>query len=143
MKIQRLTCQLGIASTFRLLGGAIAQGIYSAVIANKFSAQITERTAKIAAANNLSAQALLSAARTNTAAAYAKVPGINPSIQSMATLAVKLSYVQAFRLVFLIAIAFGVSAIIAAACTRSTNVATKNNDRAVVLKNEMEVSETK
>jgi hypothetical protein len=61
----------------------------------------------------------------------------------MTTLAVKLYYVQAFRLVFLIAIAFGVGANVAAACTRSTNVAKKNNDRAVVLQIEVEVSETK
>ena len=55
---------------------------------------------------------LLQAATENTADAYEEVPGITPKIISAAGLAVKYAYVDAFRLVYLVAIAFGVLSIV-------------------------------
>ena len=83
--------------------------------------------------------ALLAAATQNTAAAYANVPGISNAIEQGTRMAVKLSYVQAFRLVYLVAIAFGACAITASFCTVSTDKGKKNNTLAAPL---MNVSET-
>ena len=55
---------------------------------------------------------LLQAAAMNTADAYKKVPGITPKIRAAAGMAVKYAYVDAFKLVYLVAIAFGVLSII-------------------------------
>lgn len=53
-----------------------------------------------------------------------------------AQLAVKESYVEGFKLVFLVAIAFGVLAIAAACCTRSVEKGKKSNEQAARLENE-------
>jgi len=54
-------------------------------------------------------------------------------------MAVKVAYVDSFRLVFHVAIAFGGLGMIAALCTRSVDVRKKSNDRAVRLENEKSV----
>lgn len=82
--------------------------------------------------------ALTKAAAINTAAAYNAVAGMTPELAANAVTAVRQSYVQGFRLVYLIAIAFGAAAIAAAASTVSTDRSKKNNARAVVMKNEIE-----
>lgn len=55
---------------------------------------------------------LLQAAALNTADAYSDVPGITPNIIAAAGMAVKRAYVDAFSLVYLVAIAFGVLSLI-------------------------------
>lgn len=81
---------------------------------------------------------LITAAAANTAAAYSAVQGMTPELSAAAMSAVRQSYVQGFRLVYLVAIAFGALAVCAAACTVSTDRSKKNNSRAVVMKNEVE-----
>lgn len=80
--------------------------------------------------------ALLKASATNTAAAYAKVPGINAATIAAAQLAVKQAYVHAFKLVYLVAIAFGVCAIASALSTRTVEKSKKSNEQAVHLETE-------
>ncbi|OAA65684.1 Fungal trichothecene efflux pump [Niveomyces insectorum RCEF 264] len=80
--------------------------------------------------------ALVTAAKTNTAKAYAAVPGMTDAIEAAASLAVKQSYVQAFKLVYLVAIAFGGVAVIAALFTKNTDSRKKSADRAVYLMTE-------
>ena len=77
--------------------------------------------APVIASSNLSkssASALFEAAAENTAESYealAGTPGITAKIIAEAQMAVKLAYSSAFRLVYLVAIAFGCLAIVCAA----------------------------
>lgn len=133
---------VGLAGTFRLLGGAIATAIYSAILSSKFKSALPAYVRQAAAETNFPTKdiaALVTATASNTAAAYKQVPGISQAVTEAAGLAYKLAYVQAFRLVYLVAIGFGGCAIIAAFCTMSTPVNLKNNNRAVRLKNEGQV----
>jgi hypothetical protein len=50
---------------------------------------------------------LIAAARTNTAAAYAAVPGINAQIQAAATYANKEAYLKGTQMAYYVALAFG------------------------------------
>lgn len=79
---------------------------------------------------------LIAAAKANTAAAYEKAPGISAPVMAAAQGAVKLAYVHAFRVVYLVAIAVGVLAIVCAYFTLSTDMAMKTDERAVILKND-------
>lgn len=82
-------------------------------------------------------QQLIAAAVQNTRAAYGAVAGATPELVDNAVEAARDAYVQGFRLVYLVAVAFGVLATIAAACTVSTDKSKKNNQRAVVTKDEV------
>ncbi|CAK7202974.1 hypothetical protein SEUCBS139899_005701 [Sporothrix eucalyptigena] len=129
----------GLIGTFRLLGGAIATAIYSAILNNKFSAVIGPNIDAVAEQYGLPSSswaALVTAATANTAKAYAAVPGITDAIQAAAVDAYKQSYVESFRLVYLVAIAFGAVAVTAALFTRNTDSRRKNADRAVYLMTE-------
>lgn len=137
---------VGLAGTFRLMGGAVATAIYTAILSSRFTevlpSQMTDaiKSAGVPFSEQLLA-GLVKAGQANTAAAYNAVKGITPALAAAAALATKLAYVQAFRLVYLVAIGFGGAAIIAAMCTTSTDRAKKNNERAVILKNEVKESE--
>ena len=136
----------GLASTFRLMGGAVATAIYSAILSNRFAAELPSKMAPVIASNNVAPATvakLLKAAALNTAAAYKAVPGITPQIVAGAQLAVKLSYVQAFKMVYLVALAFGGVAIISAFFTRSIPLEKKTKQRAVKMENEKSVSAVK
>lgn len=84
---------------------------------------------------------LINAAQPKTAAAYSAVSGVTPRLTALAIKATKQSYVQGFRLVYLVAIGFGVAATVAAMCTLSTDRAKKNNERAIITKNEVDREE--
>ena len=132
---------VGLAGTFRLLGGAIATAIYTAILTNRYGEVLVSKIGQIASDHAFSQsaeQSLLAAAQVNTEAAYSQVPGITDGITASSQWAVKMSYVEGFKLVYLISIAFGGLATIAAFCTKNTDTRRKNNDRAVVLKNEVE-----
>lgn len=81
-------------------------------------------------------QALIATATTGTQSALEKVPGITPQIIDAAIHANKESYVQAFKLVYLVAIAFGGAAIICAAFTKTIPKEAKTAQPAVRLENE-------
>lgn len=137
---------VGLAGTFRLLGGAVATAIYSAILSSTFTSHIpsTMRSAisksDVPYSDSL-LQSLIAAAATNTLAAYEAVRGVTPDLVELAGMATKLAYVEAFKLVYLIAIAFGALATIAAFCTVSTDRKMKSSRRAVVLKNEVSGSD--
>ncbi|KAF2805892.1 TRI12-domain-containing protein [Mytilinidion resinicola] len=145
---------VGLASTFRLLGGAVATAIYTAITNNGFASHIastvTDNVAPIYSFPSSSLPALIKAAALNTAAAYKLVPGINPQVIAAAQSAVKQAYVSAFHTTYLSAIAFGGLAIVSAILTKDTDVRMKTGNRAVQLENEkgrkeedVEVAETK
>ena len=131
---------VGLAGTFRLLGGAIATAIYTAILTNRYGEVIVQKLGDVATDFHLSEateQALLIASAKNTPAAYATVPGITDSIIAATEMAVKLSYVQGFKLVYLVSIGFGGLAVICAFCTKNIDSSKKTSEKAVVLKNEL------
>lgn len=77
----------------------------------------------------------------NTAAAYKAIPDITPAVQAAAGLAYKKAYAHAFSVTYLVAIAFGVTAMVAAFFTEDIKKEKKNNSRAVRLENEKAKSE--
>jgi hypothetical protein len=132
---------VGLAGTFRLLGGAIATAIYSAILSSKFAQAVPGkmidaiRDTGVPYSDAL-LQALVKAGNTNTAAAYEAVQGSTPALQAAAATATKLAYVNAFSLVYLVAIAFGVVATIASCFTVNTDMKLKTMRKAVYLKGE-------
>ena len=80
---------------------------------------------------------LLGAAALNTPEAYEAVPGITPKIIADAAMAVKYAWVDSFKLVYLVALAFGGLAIIAAACTKTIPKERKTLVRAIRMENEV------
>ncbi|KAF3025854.1 hypothetical protein E8E14_014780 [Neopestalotiopsis sp. 37M] len=137
---------VGLAGTFRLLGGAIATAIYSAILSSKFSEVIYDKMVDAirdsgATYSDSLLQALVKAASTNTAAAYKAVQGSTPALQAAAALATKFAYVDAFSLVYLIAIAFGAVATAATFLTVNTDMKLKTMQRAVYLRGERPTEE--
>ncbi|KAF5511964.1 Trichothecene efflux pump TRI12 [Colletotrichum aenigma] len=133
---------VGLAGTFRLFGGAVATAIYTAIYSSRLAEVLPgEMKSAIDASGVDFSESLLAglvkAAGTNTAAAYGAVAGATPRLTTLAIEATKQSYVAGFRLVYLVAIGFGVAATVASMCTVSTDRAKKNNERAIVLKNEV------
>jgi hypothetical protein len=139
-----LTCHSGVAnglaSTFRLMGGAVATAIYSAILANRFASQLPVKMAPVIKEYNVPSSlvpGLLQAAALNTADSYEALPkAITPKILAATQMAVKYAYVDAFKLVYLVAIAFGVLAITAAAFTKTIPKERKTLQRAIRMENE-------
>ena len=122
------------------MGGAVATAIYSAILANRFASQLPIKMAPVLQQYNVPAsvqQDLLQAAALNNADAYAALPkSITPTILAATQLAVKNAYVEAFRLVYLVAIAFGALAITAAFFTKTIPKERKTLQRAIHMENE-------
>ncbi len=120
---------VGLAGTFRLLGGSIATTMYTSIINNGFADALpsklkNEISGLGSPASNI--PKLITAATKNTAVAYKAVPGISAPVTAAARLAVKKAYVSAFRTTYLAAIGFGVAAIIAAFFTKDIDRGMKN-----------------
>ena len=121
------------------MGGAVATAIYSAILANRFAGALPVKMAPVIQSHNIPKSVvpdLLAAAALNTPEAYGAVPGITPGIITDSAMAVKYAYVVAFKLVYLVALAFGGLAIIAASFTRSIPKERKTLVRAVRMENE-------
>lgn len=134
---------VGLAGTFRLLGGAVATAIYTAILNSQFATSVPGTMRDAIAQSGVPysdglLESLVTAAAANTEAAYAAVRGTTPQLARLAALATKLAYQDAFHLVYLVAIGFGGLATIAALCTVSTDRSLKSSHRAVVLKNEVD-----
>lgn len=113
--------------------------MYSAIVDNQFTDHLPAKIGQAVAGTSFdpaNLSALIEAAALNTAAAYAKVSGITSQIATASQYAVKLAYVQAFRIVFLTALGFAALALISALLCSSTDPAKKNANKAVVLENE-------
>lgn len=81
-------------------------------------------------------KALLAAAKLNTAVAYSKVAELTPETTQAVKTAVEDANLASFRLVYLVGIAFGCIAIMAALAQKEVDPAVKSNARAVMLENE-------
>lgn len=89
---------------------------------------------------NGSISELLIAAKTNTVKAYSTVKNINNGTIAAVQFAVKESNVQAYKVVYLVAIAFGVVAIAASISVKSVDAKKRSNERAARLENEKHVA---
>lgn len=132
------TYQVGLISTFRLIGGAVATAIYTSIQSSRFKDTLPGRVTSAAEASgfNGSMPALITAAGTNTAAAYAKVPGITNSTIAAVQYAVKEANAKSYQLVYFVAIAFGVIAIASAFSTKGVDDKSRSNQTAARLENE-------
>ncbi|KAH8911117.1 MFS general substrate transporter [Coniochaeta sp. PMI_546] len=129
---------VGLISTFRLIGGAIATAIYTSIQSSRYTQVLpgwVESAAKSSGFNG-SESALLTAATANTAAAYSKVPGITNATISAVQYAVKEANSEAYKLVYLVAIAFGAVAITAAFTTKGVDEKARNSSTAAKLETE-------
>jgi hypothetical protein len=106
----------GLAGTSRLLAGAVATALFSNVT-NKYAATLPGAVRNNLAPFNLNAATvtrLVAAARANTAAGYAAIPGITPAIRAAASLGNKQAYLEGAHLSYLVALAFGLCGVVAA-----------------------------
>lgn len=129
---------VGLTSTSRLIGGAIAGAIYTSIYTNKYNSGIPTVLHEYADAAhfNGSFPGLLKASALNTPAAYANVPGITDAVISAAETAVKVAYINAFKYVYWAALAFGAVSIGCAFATRTVPKDKKTKTRAVTMENE-------
>ncbi|KAL4926336.1 fungal trichothecene efflux pump [Aspergillus undulatus] len=128
----------GLLCTFRLIGGAIATAIYTAIQSNHYSGILPDRVSSAAqhAGFGGSLSDLLTAAETNTDAAYREVAGITDQVVRAVSDAVKGASAESYQLVYEVAVAFGGLAIIIAFTTRDIDKKKKTSERAVRLENE-------
>lgn len=131
---------VGLISTFRLIGGAIATAIYTSIQTSRYAEVLPRWVGSAAASSGFGGNesALLTAAKANTPAAYAKVPGITNATISAVQYAVKEANSEAYKLVYLVAIAFGAVAIAAAFTTKGVDDKTRNSSTAAKLETEKE-----
>jgi hypothetical protein len=108
---------LGLAGTSRLLFGAVAIAMFSNITNNKYASVIARHVREAVSEFNIPSAnmaKLTAAARLNTAAAWATVPDLTPEIRAAASLANKEAYLEGAHLSYLVALAFGCVACIAA-----------------------------
>lgn len=113
--------------------------MYTTVRANKFNSVLTQKIKDIAASTGFPdahIPDLVAATTAGTDSALRKVPGITTDMMDAVKLANKQSNVQAFKLVYLVAIAFGGAAIICSVFTKSISKEAKTSQRAVYLETE-------
>lgn len=107
----------GLAGTARLIAGAIAVAIFGNVTNNRYTTALPNRVSDEVAGlgfNSTNLAGLIAAARLNTDAAYAAVPGITDEIRAAATRGNQLAYLDGAHLSYLIAMAFGIVGCVAA-----------------------------
>ncbi|KAL2758524.1 hypothetical protein ACRALDRAFT_1075086 [Sodiomyces alcalophilus JCM 7366] len=129
----------GVLGTMRLIGGAIATAIYTAILQNRFQEVMPENVAEAAAESGFSGSLpdLITAAATNTAAALESISGVTEATVQAVLDAVKQSHAESFKLVYLVAIAFGGTATLTALTTRNIPKSKKTAEKAVRLENEV------
>jgi hypothetical protein len=128
----------GLLCTFRLIGGAIATAIYTAIQSNRFNALIGDRVQDAASQSGFTGDisALVAAAQTNTQAAYQSIPGITDQVIQTVSAAAKVVSAESYQLVYEVAVAFGGLAILVALTTRDIDKRKKTGECAVQLEND-------
>ena len=123
--------------TSRLIGGAIATAIYTAIQANQYGDLIIPKVTAAAASAGFSGSisSLVKATANGTVAAYESVGATTPVIAAVQA-AVKETNAESFQLVYKVAVAFGGLAVLIATTTKSIDVKKKSDERAVQLENE-------
>ncbi len=127
----------GVLGTSRLIGGAIATAVYTAIQTNRYTDLLAPNVAAAAEAHgfNGSMASLVAATANGTAAAY-EAAGATVPVMTEVIAAVKESYAESFQLVYKVAVAFGGLAVLVATTCKNIDVEKKSNERAVRLENE-------
>ena len=134
---------VGLISTFRLLGGAVATAIYTSIQTNEFADILPGQVRSAAAASGFagSVDALIKAAKVNKPVAYNAVEGISNSTIAAVKHAVLISNSKSYRNVYLVAIAFGCVAICAALSVKSIDKSQRTNAVAAKLEDDVKQEE--
>ncbi|KAK7894811.1 hypothetical protein LTR67_005550 [Exophiala xenobiotica] len=114
----------GLIGSVRSTGGAIAIAIYGTIIRDKATSDIVPRVAAAAVEAGLAPSEVPSfvlALTSGSASALASIKDITPAIIAAGADAIKTVYAEAFKLVFLASLAFGVISCIAAIFVRSVD----------------------
>lgn len=101
---------IGSIGSFRSLGGALAQAVYTTILTNKLTTEIPSHVSAAALKAGLpvkSLPALFEALAAESAAAFKAVPGISVTIIEAVEYAEVQAYVQSFKYVYYACIAFG------------------------------------
>ncbi|KAH6999066.1 fungal trichothecene efflux pump [Ilyonectria sp. MPI-CAGE-AT-0026] len=129
---------VGLISTFRLIGGAVATAIYTSIQTSEFAKLLPDQVRAAAENTNYggSIESLVAAAKANTPAAYSAIEGITNSTMAAVQHAVLVSNSKSYRIVYLVAIAFGCVAIAAALSVKSIDRSQRSNEVAAKLETE-------
>lgn len=129
---------VGLISTFRLIGGAVATAIYTSLQSSRYTALLPVKVGNAAEETGFSGsiEALIEAAINGTAEAFDELEGASDETIEAAQMAVVQANSEAYQTVYLVAIAFGVLAIASALSTKSIDVQSRSNARAAKLETE-------
>jgi hypothetical protein len=129
---------VGLISTFRLIGGAIATAIYTSIQSSQYAAVLPKNVQAAAEATHFNGNMtrLINAAKIGTAAAYNAVPGLTNTTKAAVVTAVKVSNSQGYKMVYLVALAFGGVAILAAFTVKDIKEEQRSKHVAAHLENE-------
>lgn len=129
---------VGLISTFRLIGGAVATAIYTSIQTSRYSQVLPGlvRNAAEGAGFDGSMDALMEAAEAGTPEAYSSVDGATNATISAVAGAVLKANSESYRIVYLVAIAFGAVAIASALSVKSIDKSQRNSSTAAKLENE-------
>ena len=106
----------GFQSSCRGISGTIATAIYSTVLANRNLQNIPAQVSKAAIGAGLdpaNVPKAIAAAESSVAGALNKVPGMTPTIAKAIEHGVQLANAQSYRTMFLVSLAFGITAVAA------------------------------
>lgn len=136
---------VGLISTFRLIGGAIATAIYTSIKNDKFRNVLPGYVRGAASSSGFSGSMtqLLKAAGLNTAVAYRAVEGISNQTIAATQAAVKEANVEAYKLIYLVALAFGAVAIAASLSVADIKPEQRSKDVAARLEDDKRAPEIK
>ncbi|GAB7356549.1 hypothetical protein MBLNU459_g7287t2 [Dothideomycetes sp. NU459] len=118
---QYLGVAMGLVTTFRYVGGSVGSTIYEVILTNQLTSNLGPNIATALAKVGVPlvdipaiAQALATGNTTSTALVDASPAAIGAGVHAL-----QLTYVHAFKIIFLVSIAFGVLGSVCAAFTRN------------------------
>lgn len=129
---------VGLISTFRLIGGAVATAIYTSIQSSRYTSLLPGKIADAAERTDFSGSIsdLVTAAANGTTEAYTAIGDISNRTIEGARMAVVQANSEAYRTVYLVAIAFGALAIASALSTKGVEAKSRTNARAARLETE-------
>ncbi|KAK6375984.1 hypothetical protein LTS17_007234 [Exophiala oligosperma] len=134
ISLRYLGLATGLIGTFRSLGGSVGNAIFNAIIQGVVGNDLGPRVASAAIGagfNSTDGLELLIPATMSTIVgvpdAFAKVPGITPSIEAAAVTAARQVYAKAFQMVFYATIPFGIIALVFACFIRDPSMYLTNH----------------
>jgi hypothetical protein len=118
---QYLGVAMGLITTFRYVGGSVGSTIYEVILNNQLSSNLGKNVAVALAQAGVPASDIpaLSGAIASGNTTSSALASASPAAIDAGVLALKLTYVHAFRIIYLVSIAFGVLGTICAAFSRN------------------------